>query len=248
MVKLGSKIMREATVLRMQRRVEDLVHDFSACCDRFDEAHLFTGPSLYFHNKTLARRQKYAVIADVLRDEDFFESLYATLTSWGMHRMGDTKAKLVDLSKMVSSFREQESALNELASIRICDIPAEKIPKIAAQIWSVLSRLSVGVGETRIVAGSKALHHLLPDLVPPIDRQYTIRFFYHHKTLCRGDESTFTEIYPHFHHIAVACKDKIETRMGRSMHTSITKVLDNAIVGYGLKHLRSSKHESPPDN
>jgi hypothetical protein len=231
----------------MQRRVEDLVHSFSAYCDRFDEARLFTGPSLYFHHKTIAQKQKHREIADVLRDEVFFESLYATLTSWGMHRMGDTKTKLVEFSKMVSSFREQESAINELASLRICDIPPEKVPKIAAQIWSVLSRLNIGIGETKIVAGSKALHHLLSDLVPPIDREYTIRFFYQHKTLSRGDEFTFTEIYPHFHRIAVVCKDKIETRIGQTMNTSITKVLDNAIVGYGLKHLKSSKQESPSD-
>lgn len=246
MVTLGSK-MRDATVQRMQRRVAELVHGFSTYCDRFDEAHLFTGPSLYFHYKTLARRQTHAVIANVLRDDIFFESLYATLTSWGMHRMGDTKAKLVDFSEMVNSFREQASTINGLASHRICDLPPEKVPDIAVQIWSVISHLRIGIGETKIVAGSKALHHLLPDLVPPIDREYTIRFFYHHKTLSRGDQSTFAEIYPHFYRIAVACREQIESRIGQPMHTSITKVIDNAIVGYGLKHLKINKKESSPD-
>jgi hypothetical protein len=28
------------------------------------------------------------------------------------------------------------------------------------------------VARTQIVAGSKMLHHFLPDLIPPIDRQY----------------------------------------------------------------------------
>jgi hypothetical protein len=163
--------------------------------------------------------------------------------------MGDTKAKLVDFPVMVSSFREQASTINELASLRICDLPPEQVPDVAVQIWSVLSRLSIGIGETKIVAGSKALHHLLPELVPPIDREYTIRFFYQHKTLSRGDQSTFAEIYPHFHRIAVACRDQIETRIGRQMqmHTSITKVIDNAIVGYGLKHLKGNKQSFPSD-
>jgi hypothetical protein len=31
---------------------------------------------------------------------------------------------------------------------------------------------------TAIVANSKALFHLLPELIPPIDRQYTWRFFH----------------------------------------------------------------------
>ena len=36
----------------------------------------------------------------------------------------------------------------------------------------------MSVAAAQIVANSKALHHLLPALVPPIDREYTFRFFY----------------------------------------------------------------------
>ena len=49
---------------------------------------------------------------------------------------------------------------------------------------------------TQIVAGTKALHHLLPDLIPPIDRTYTIRFFHENTLMPKGDEHAFKEVYP----------------------------------------------------
>jgi len=41
----------------------------------------------------------------------------------------------------------------------------------------------VSTSRTQIVASSKFLHHLLPDLIPPIDRQYTFAFLTGQKTV-----------------------------------------------------------------
>lgn len=40
-------------------------------------------------------------------------------------------------------------------------------------------------------------------------------------------------MYPHFVTIAKACRQQIQDRLGSGMNTSMTKVIDNAIVGYG---------------
>ena len=48
---------------------------------------------------------------------------------------------------------------------------------VATFIWDVLQQLRVGIGKTLPGANSKALHHLLPDLVPSIDRNYRLNFF-----------------------------------------------------------------------
>jgi hypothetical protein len=90
----------------------------------------------------------------------------------------------------------------------------------------------------KIVAGSKALHHVLPELVPPIDREYTLRFFFHTTNLPHREELAFRTVYPCFWKIATSCRKEIECRLGRGMNTSITKVIDNAVVGYGLRHLK----------
>lgn len=208
------------------------MNGFDMYCDVFDKLNPFTGPSLYFHYRTLSLRRQYGTIAELLTDECFLESLYATLTAWGLHRMGPKGAKLVDFKVMVDGLRALEKPINNLAPLTIWNLESEHVADVGRRIWEVLSTLTVGVGESKIVAGSKSLHHILPDLVPPIDRAHTLHFFFGHTTLNQGDETAFAEMFPYFHQIATQSRSKIETRLGHGMNTSPTKVVDNAIVGY----------------
>lgn len=226
------------TVERMRERVDKLKQEFSECLDHFDGAQLFTGPSTHFHFKTLAIRRKHPTVVDTLNDDDFFESLYATLTAWGMHRMGPGNAKLTELVEIKKSFRQLSNNIDKMESLTITELDANDIYKVTDEIWKIIANLKVGIGETKIVANSKALHHLLPSLVPPIDREYTLRFFYNHTTLNQGDEKAFKEIFPYFHQIGMARKKQIAARLGTGMNTSESKVIDNAIVGFGRKYLK----------
>jgi hypothetical protein len=46
-----------------------------------------------------------------------------------------------------------------------------------SNLHSCYRALKLSVSEATIVVNSKALFHVLPQLIPPIDRQYTVRFF-----------------------------------------------------------------------
>ena len=46
------------TLERMRGRVDQLIGDLEHYVDVFERAKLFTGPSLYFHTKTLALRRQ----------------------------------------------------------------------------------------------------------------------------------------------------------------------------------------------
>lgn len=226
------------TVERMKARVDELITGFPSYLEAFDAAHLFTDPSLYFYLKTLGIRAKYATAADALKDEEFFDGLYATLTAWGMHRPGPLGAKLADLEVIKTSFRQQAERIGDMQHLDCSTVEKAALEELIDKLWAVMDGLRVGAGKTKIVSNSKALHLLLPSLMPPIDRQYTVRFFYHHKTLNRGDEATFREIYPYFHQIATSCQQPIQARLEarKGMDTCAMKVIDNAIVGYVLKH------------
>jgi hypothetical protein len=233
---------RETTLRRMQERVDRLIADFGRYVEAFDKANPFTGPSWYFHHKTLAVLRQHGTACETLRSDEFFESLYATLTAWGLHRMGQRGAKLRELPEIMQTFRAQEEAIRNIQSLSITDMPIADLPAIVSKLWTILRALRVGAGKTKIVANSKALHHLLPDLVPPIDRAYTLRFFYDNTTLSKGDEVAFKEIYPFFHQMALACQKQIHDHLGRGpWNTSQTKVIDNAIVGFVLEHLRERR-------
>jgi hypothetical protein len=229
------------TLQRMNDRVTKLISEFDNCIAAFESAQLFTGPSLYFHFKTLAIRKKYLTAVGTLSDDDFFDSLYATLAAWGMHRMGAGKAKLTELDEIKDSFRRQIDPIGRIESLSMTGLNQSQVQQVAQQLWDIIAALKVGVGETKIVANSKALHHLLPSLVPPIDREYTTRFFYHHKTFNQGDEAAFLEMYPQFHKIATSRQQEIDQQIGKGMNTSETKVIDNAIVGFVRTYLPKKK-------
>lgn len=82
------------------------------------------------------------------------------------------------------------------------------------------------------------LHFLLPDLVPPIDRRYTGRFFYglnRGTQLPGGPRAVFEFVFPHFCGFARRHADAIRLATGRSyLLQGEAKVLDNVIVGYML--------------
>ncbi len=236
--------LRPETIHRIEERVADLIKHFDGWCDVFDGANLFTGPSAYFHSKTLALLRQHKSAGDAVLDHAFLESLYATLTAWGMHRMGPGGAKLVEFPMLVDSFRRLEQPIRTLSVLALVDLRMEEVASVSEQIWSVIAGLSIGCGLTKIVAGSKALHHVLPELVPPMDREYTIRFFFHHKTLNQGDAAAFREIYPRLHRVASECRGKIQARIGRGMNTSTTKVIDNAIVGFVRAKLKNVPDEA----
>lgn len=218
---------------RLHQQVDDLSRSFEECLDFFDKESPFVGPSSYFHLKTLAARSSHGSIASLVQDELFFDWLYATLTSWGLHRMGPGNAKLRDIQDLKTSVRQQANAIEVLASLTIISPQDAKLT--AQKIWRVLSSLKVSIAKAQIVANSKALHHVLPALVPPIDRQYTLNFFYGRADLSIPEDEAFIEIYEGFHRLAVDHRQEIEARIGKDWHTSESKVIDNAISGYMLR-------------
>jgi hypothetical protein len=128
--------------------------------------------------------------------------------------MGPGKAKLGEIAELRSSFQQQRRRIEELQRLRIEDVDDDDVDDVASSIWDVLRELRVGVGETLLVANSKALHHLIPGLVPPIDRNYTLMFFVGRPYIYRGrDGDYFRALFPLFHEIAVRCREDIEKRI-----------------------------------
>ena len=245
----------------MDRQVEALVREFDRFVKVFDHRRRFGGPSVYFHDRTLERLRRFPSPAAALENDDFVESVYAVLTAWGMHRMGSRGARMEDFEVFKNSLRAQASAISEIDKHfrQACDdlptklsrVPNDELSGLAGELWSVISQMKLGKSEgARIVIGSKAIHHLLPELLPPIDRRHTLRFFLGREMLGSvGEQAAFLEIFPRFARIASECEPLIDELMnetpasGRYMRTSATKIIDNAIVGFGVERLRIAEEE-----
>lgn len=236
----------KAVLDRMEDRVSELDAGFRRFVDVFGQSERFSGPSWYFHRKTLARGATHASIESLLEDDLFFDALYATLTAWGLHRMGPGNTKLRNLDDIRSSIREQSERLVELRPLRITDIADSDIPRIVDRVWAVLTALRVSIAKAQIVANSKTLHHLLPDLVPPMDREYTFQFFYGRNMLSVDERTAFREMYGRLIRVATHQREAIAALLDHTWNTSAAKVVDNAIVGYMIAREGGEPRENGP--
>ena len=217
--------------LTLEDRVEELCNNFDSYLVEFDWVSPFTGPSIYFHLKTLERSRSIGT-SNALEDTCFFEYLYATLASWGMHRMGPKGAKLVDFADFMKTLQSQKDKILDLQGLKLTHIKKEELENAVNKLWNILSNLKVSSTETQLTAGSKALHHLLSDLMPPIDREHTLRFVYGYNPTYGSEEQRFKKTFPLFWKIGYNEKSAVLQWVGKGFHTSETKVIDNAIVGY----------------
>jgi hypothetical protein len=223
------------TLARMDCRVDHLIAQFSACLNAF-EALGFKPKSLASHQECITMRKRCESVADLLDNPRFFDELHQTLAAWGMNR---NTARLVSPTAMQASFQAQTDRIAALEHRCLLGLSADRMPGIADDLWDIIEGIKVGTQATKIVAGTKALHHVLPHLLPPMDRRYTLRFFYHGACYdSAGERAGFAEMLPHFHRIATACRAEIEKRLNpQTWHTSPTKVIDNAIIGYVSRYL-----------
>lgn len=215
---------------------------FDRCLSEFASRRIFSGPSVYFYEKLVGLIRSVPSLRDLASSDRLIELAYATLTSWGMHRMGErVAAKLTEYPV----FRDAVRALIEPASVlsrrRITGLSEEDTHGLTEQLAALVERPGISASDSPLVANAKMLHFLLPDLVPPIDRTYTGRFFYGpHKgmLLPDGARAVFEFVFPHFCWLARKHAEAIRSAARRGyLCQGEAKVLDNAIVGYMLSRL-----------
>lgn len=214
----------------MEERISDLVGNFHHYLWYFGENIKFSGPSIYFHKKVIDKIRQVETYEQLFTDNLFFEYIYATLAAWGMHRMGEEGAKMADYSEFKGSICSNKEQILDLSGFKLQAIPNEKVNTVKDKLASLFNNLRIMESETKLIGNSKALHHLLPDLLPPIDRQHTLRFFYGNTNITRGEEEIFLELFEKFREIATHLGN--ENYKFEGFNTSLPKIIDNAIMGY----------------
>ncbi len=205
----------------------------------------FGGPSIYFHVQCI-KEQHTSFLSS-----RHIELIYATLTSWGMHRMGNpqtTKTKLHEFKEFKASIICSKDVLQELAEIEYTDIDENDYLALIQGLKGVYSKLMVSISNATIVGHSKTLAHILPNLIPPIDRQYTIRFFTRDKSeflnkngkyrlvqVPNGLDAQFdlfAEICQKMKKLFEQADRKMFTLDPDTFNTSYPKIMDNLIMAF----------------
>ena len=193
------------------------------------------------HIESIKLRRTHQLPSQAVSDVDFLVNLHSTLVAWRIARAG-----LVSVKEFATHVTRIGNALDPLSEYRIEEIHDDSINDMTKVIWAAISNLPITDKHARMVYGSKAIHHLLPDLVPPMDRKYTGYIF--GKNNCNGNNhyhfhssreaQTFSDIFPEFIRIAkYFASELVELEYqfkndADNFNTSIPKILDNAIVGF----------------
>lgn len=211
-------------------KVSEILENADGYHRAFYAAETFRGPSLYFHQQSLATRRS----SDFVRH---LEYVYATLVSWGMHRMGPGGSKMQPFDVFLSStrgLREKIAACQQFS-------PEHMTADQWETVREVFCGLKVMASGTSIVGNSKVMHHMIPNIVPPIDREYTFRFLRGNTNIANGIDREWTimraMIADFFTPITtdVRFAAQVEAWMGSPEQypwdTSMMKVIDNLIIG-----------------
>jgi hypothetical protein len=210
-------------------RVNYLIANFQTALQAFEENPPFKRmEQLAYHQKTIALGKELKTVNAAVDHKDFAWSLYQTLQAWGI---GSRGSHLKPFEEFHASLNAKTNEIQKLEG-KIIDQQGLHPQKIASEIFSLIKSLEIVTNRTTIVAGTKALHHLLPDLVVPIDRAYTQNYFgwstqqfqYHQK-------ECFEEAFISFVEVARKVNPQQYVGVNSPWNTSRTKVLDNALVG-----------------
>lgn len=221
-------------------KVSVLLENAVAYHEQFYLKQTFYGPSLHFHRRALQAWNSNDL-------EPCLELIYATLTSWGMHRMGSGGSKMKSFGAFGESILSLVPQIEEARTFT----PATMREQDWQTLRSVFIATDVMATETKLVGNSKVMAHLMPNIIPPIDREYTLKFLTGHKNIKNDLEAEWKymrEIIEKLF-IPLALNDGFKQLASEWMadqnrypwDTSIFKIIDNLIIGQASSHIRAVK-------
>ena len=207
------------------KRVNELIEGFEDYLHAFERSVPFTRAGQWErHADTIQLRRSLGSVVAALSGDRFVESLWNTLLAWGIGVRGSRLLPLADFGEELRRRRAQIAALDRISLQTAGSRERE-------QVWELIQLLGIVDNKAKLVALTKTLHHLLPDLVVPIDRRYTGTFFgWNVAEFQTSQRQIFDVAWQAFVRIARAAQP--ERYVGDGWNTGATKVIDNAIVGY----------------
>lgn len=205
-----------------QNKVDTLISDLPELIKQFKNwwYDSGSGPSLYFYQKTISRVRDEN-LKNLLEDKSFVELLYATLTAWGMDARA---ASLKDFEDFTENIGENRAKILNLKDFRLSSLDEESVKRVRRALRDIYNELDMMKSKEKLVCVSKFLHFTLPDLVMPMDRRNTLKYFYGNTGTSR---KRFLELFEASWQIAQ--ETNLTPYVDKCFNLSESKVIDNAI-------------------
>jgi hypothetical protein len=165
--------------------------------------------------------------------DKFIQLTYTTLMAWNMNQRG---ARLSKYNLFRNSLLKNRTIIKSLDKLKIEQVTdtAEIMEKVQFLFKSLQL---VKKGKPKLVTFSKTLHYFLPNLLMPIDRSYTIKFFYNYPGLPKDTDQQFimySQIFSEFVHLSKTYD--FRKHLDKNWNRSIPKIIDNVIIAYIKKN------------
>lgn len=174
-------------------------------------------------------------VAALIGDEIHIKDVYMSLKK--EFGMGTRGGKLVPLNHFFNSLQTHKQILVAVSSYRMDAINPSRVPgEMLEQLRTLFEELDVvpSSQKTKLVAVSKTLHFLLPDLVMPIDSK-VLKFLRKKGDIPPKSEKQFDwfkEVFRKYLEITDALGLKQSNGDGNWWNWSVPKRIDNAIMGF----------------
>ena len=199
---------------------------------RFDKTPLFYDRVLCFPRKNIG-------------SDDFIKLVYETLQAFNMDGRG---ARLSEYSVFKKSIKKHREAIASLDKYKL-----EKLDRIDDNFKNVIGFLFDNLQLTQtnspLVTFSKTMHFFLPDLFMPIDRKYTIQFFYKKPPYKRknyglpepfkNQKQSFFQVFEQFREFSHKHREILKSMVDSDTrwNRNIPKIVDNLIIAYVNCHM-----------
>lgn len=181
------------------------------------------------HRQTIARRGNRPAI-EAIADVEFMASLRLALADdFGLARTG-----LRDPLVFADDIRP---SIQQLGDVRLEDVTPAEINVL----WDVVKQVECNEAQAKLVVNTKALAHVLTELVVPIDRTYTGTFLFRFAPEFdnqQAEKALFYTTFSAFRWIAQRIDLARYVSDGDDWNTTRPKVIANAIIGF-VEHTRA---------
>jgi hypothetical protein len=211
--------------------VDSLLDNFDFYIRYFQYRVVPTWHAPVLHRQTLDLRRAALSAVDAVQNPQFMASLRDALHNEFRLQRHPLNAPLVVNAALHNQLRTLDGVRLENATQNELDL-----------LWNLLVNLDLRAQHAKLVVNSKALAHVLTELVVPIDREYTAAFLFRfarefdddpHGQGHPHERSVFDAAFRAFQRIARAIDlAPYVSNNPHNWNTTRPKVIDNAIVGF----------------
>lgn len=205
--------------------VDAVAAGFERYLDVHDAHPPYPADVLALHREVIGRRRSFPSVRAAVYNDAFLALVWEVLGAFGI---GTRVSRIVELPEFLAELRRFEEQLARHDRVVLGD---ERSPWSAQRMWRLTEDIDIVGDGARGVAMTLVLHHLLPDLVVPIDWRFTAAFFgLDPEDYQLSQREIFYTTWQAFERIARRVQP--QRFVGPGWRTSGTKLIDNAIVGY----------------